>query len=1074
MGSITTGVGLISGINSAQLIDQLIALESTGKTRLQQRIADLQTQSTAMLDINARLLNLKNAARSFRFDKVFQSMSAASSDEDVIAATASKTAQAGIYKFIVKQLVSTSQKLSKGFADKTSSPLGLTSMSFEFGHGGLSSDKSLEELNGGTGIDRGHIKITDRSGATATIDLTDVTSLDEVVGRISDASGVKVTASLSGDRLVITDDTGLTASSLIVANGDGDTTATTLGIAGTAAGNTLTGTVINTVGSNTSLASLNDGTGVLVKNNVPSLAITARDGTALSVDLGRVNQPISSSTLLADLNNGLGVKISTDETNKDIKFVDRTGTAYEVNLTGVTTVGGLITRVATATGGKVALSINADGKRLTVTDTSGGTGSLKVLGDGTNATKTAEDLGILNATGVAANSFDGGVVPNLASSPAASTIGDVITRINGATGNGGKIVASLSSDGVSLLITDTTGGGGNLIIASTTGNPYAAKALGIETAPAGVAANSVDGTRLVAGLGSTLVSNLNGGDGLSGNSSLTITNRAGVSFTVNNLTSYDSTSDLTAAINAAATTAGANITVGLNANGNGLKVTDSSGGTGNLIVGGTAASSLGVATAVTGVASASVEGTNLQLRYVSEASRLGDLNYGKGVGTGVFKITDATGASATVDIGSDSLTLHDVIQEINSRGLAINARVNDKGDGLIIESALGVGQVATSKLKVASVSGSVAKDLNIVGESETVANGFVDGSYERTVEFDATDTLAKVVSKINAAGIPVSASILATGAGATPYRLNLTSGISGRLGELHVDSGSVDLGLTSLSEGRDAKVFFGSDDPENGLLITSGTNTISTAIDGVTIDLKEASDDPVTVTIERDTASMKDAVKKLITGFNDAIGRANQYDFYDVDTKKKGALLGDSTVAVVRQGLYRIAYGKAQGVTTQYQYLSQVGITIGKNGEMNFDETKFDTAYENDPDAVKNLFASYESSAAPTEEISPGVTVQRTEQVVSVRGFGDLFDNLLDGLTNSVDGVVTRASRNFKSIIDDTNDRISDFDERLDAKRKRLESQFAAMESALAKLQDQSGALGQLANSVALAKSGGQ
>src|SRR5262245_47236238 len=131
MGAISTGVGLISGINTAQLIDQLIALESRGKTTLQNRIGLLQTQRTAMLDINARLLNLKNASRGFRINKVFQATLATSSNEDILTAKAGSEALPGTYQFYVKQTVANHQILTKGFANATTTPLGLTSLSFE-------------------------------------------------------------------------------------------------------------------------------------------------------------------------------------------------------------------------------------------------------------------------------------------------------------------------------------------------------------------------------------------------------------------------------------------------------------------------------------------------------------------------------------------------------------------------------------------------------------------------------------------------------------------------------------------------------------------------------------------------------------------------------------------------------------------------------------------------------------------------------------------------------------------------------------------------------------------------------
>ena len=136
------------------------------------------------------------------------------------------------------------------------------------------------------------------------------------------------------------------------------------------------------------------------------------DAKTFNIDLGRINTPIDNDTLLADLNNGAGVTISDDDTNNDIKFIDRDLTEYEVDLTGITTVGGLISRVNLETGGHIQISIHADGDKFTVTDTVGRSGNLKVLGAGTNNTQTAEDLGILNEAGVAADSFDGQLIPN--------------------------------------------------------------------------------------------------------------------------------------------------------------------------------------------------------------------------------------------------------------------------------------------------------------------------------------------------------------------------------------------------------------------------------------------------------------------------------------------------------------------------------------------------------------------------------------------------------------------------------------------------------------------------------------
>ncbi|MHC4093735.1 MAG: flagellar cap protein FliD N-terminal domain-containing protein, partial [Planctomycetota bacterium] len=88
MGTLTTGIGLISGIDTGALIDALIALASGPKTNLQTRLASLQSQQTALLDINARLLNLKSSSAGLRTNNVFQSALATSSNSEVLTAAA--------------------------------------------------------------------------------------------------------------------------------------------------------------------------------------------------------------------------------------------------------------------------------------------------------------------------------------------------------------------------------------------------------------------------------------------------------------------------------------------------------------------------------------------------------------------------------------------------------------------------------------------------------------------------------------------------------------------------------------------------------------------------------------------------------------------------------------------------------------------------------------------------------------------------------------------------------------------------------------------------------------------------
>ncbi len=1075
MGTITTGIGLMSGIDTAALIDALITLESGSKNKLQNRIITLQSQQAAMIDINAKLLSFKNIAKSLKSQSIFQSAQATSSNESVFTAFATSQAQPGSFSFTIKQLAAFSQKLSKGFADANTTPVGLDFLSFNFGKGNIDRDRLLSELNGGQGVAAGKITITDKAGATATIDLTDVTTLGEAIDRINLNSQVAVQARIDGDRLAIDDLSG-GAGTLSVASVGSASTAADLGIAGSTGGSSLTGSIINTLGASSSLASLNDGLGVLIQNNVPDLQITARDGTTHNIDLGQVNSPITADTLLSELAGGEGITLSSDNDNPDMKFVARDGTEYEVNLTGVTTVGGLISRIAQETYNEdadqshIQLSIAPDGKRLIVSDTISGAGPLQVLGAGTNGTATANDLGILNEAGANDDSFTGSIIPNTISIPAATTIGQVIERITEQTG--GKVIASIGDDGVSIKLTDSTGDtASNLIVKATAGNTNAAAALGLLTDELGVATDAINGQRLVAHLGSVLTRNLNGGAGLDGASSLTLTDRAGNSVMIAGLDAFDSLSQIIEHVNTEAAGAGVAITASLNPSGTGLLMTDTSGGgASNLKVEGDAAAALGIEA---DVATNSISGSNLSLKYIGVATKLSNLNYGKGIGQGSFKITDGFGKTATFNINANQKTLADVVQVINAQaggasGLAIRARLNDTGTGLLIESDLSdqpPGATPFVALKVQSVSGTTAKDLGILGQSSSVEDAFIDGSYTRTIDLDPSDSLNKVAQKINAAGIPLTASVINSGSGANPYRLNFTSAVGGAMGEIIIDSGGVDLGLTTLSKAQDAKVFFGSPD-SGGFLVTSQTNQIKNVLDGVTIDLHSVSADPVTVTVSKNTESITAALGQFVAAFNEVIKSIDQHDYYDLEKEERGVLLGNPTTSRVRTALIRAVRQQAENVDTQYQFLREVGISIGSGGELEFDEEKFTAAYESDPAAVENLFSALETVTQTEQEISPGITVQSSSTQSLMRGFGAIFDDLLDGLTNPVDGTLTRADQNFKDQIALVNTRIAAFEERLDAKRLRLERQFTAMEMALSSLQGQGNALASLASSV--------
>ncbi|MFG0251918.1 MAG: flagellar filament capping protein FliD, partial [Phycisphaerales bacterium JB038] len=891
MSGITSDVGLMSGINTRDLIDQLMAIESQPLTRMQTRIATLELQQTAYMDINARLLALKSSSQAFRTQDIFQSAKATSSNADILSATASSDAALGTYNMTVNRLVSTHQLISRGFADKDSGAVGATEFSFEIGGGQLATDTELSLLNGGSGIDRGKILIEDSQGNSVTIDLSTVTTVNEVLDAINSKGSIEVTASIDDDHFVITDDNGGTVS---ISDVYGDSTATSLGLVGTGAGSVV-GSSVFYLSEDTALSVLNDGTGVLMQD---------------------------------------GPEVGT----QDIKI----------------TVNGR--------------SENSAFGELTPTD--------------------ADDETVV----VQAR---------------ATTLGDVIDRINDAFD--GEVTAAIAADGKSIEL--TAADAGHAIQVEESGSGTTARDLGL----LGSSTGTHSGSALVSGMNTTLIGSLNGGLGLNGGSSISITDRDGNSFAGLDVSGYVSVQELVDGINSQAQASGVSVTASLNSSGNGILLTDSSGGAGNLQVSGDAADALNL---TADVAAATVNSGNLQTRYVSEATLLSELNHGDGIGTGSFTIYDAYGASSTVTISDSIRTVHDLVALINSRGVEVEAAVNDQGDGIVITATDNGDGQGSQAIRIEDGSGKVAAKLNLVGEASGIgADNYIDGSNEQTVSFEDTDSLQDIADAINAENIGVQAVIINDGTGAQPYHLSFVSTISGVRGSMTVDTGDLDFGLSTLTEAQDAVVFFGSGDPADAVLLTSDSNTLDDAIEGVSIDLNGTSDDPVELVVSRDTTKIEDSINAFVEAFNGVIARIEFYDSYDTDNEQRGTLLGDTTVNQLRTRLYSTVQGEPTGVDGEFSYLFEVGVSVGDEGKLEFDRDKFRDALESDPEGVADLFGARESDTSNETDLGGGVTVNEYTETFTSLGVAELLAELADDFTDSFDGFLIKRNESLGNMI---------------------------------------------------------
>ncbi|MGQ9574488.1 MAG: flagellar filament capping protein FliD [Thermoguttaceae bacterium] len=565
MGRIQTTTGLITGVQIAQTVEALMKLAARPRDLLSQRTQTLQEQQLAVTELSALLLAVRYVTENLGKPAIYQKRQIASSNESVLAATVTGEPAPGVYRFTPVRMAQYHELVSTGLASDQD-PLGPGTLTFRFGDH-VQRSVGLDLLGGGLGLVRGRIRITDRSGASAEIDLTAAQTLEDVLEAINSAPAIQVIAESHGDRIRLIDQTGQTTSNLKVQEVGQGRTAASLGLAGIdVAAQVADGDDLLRLTPSTPLAVLNDGNGVLTSTVLPDIAYTLRDGTTGTIDLSPIVP--GGSTVLKE-----------------------------------TTLGEILQRINQAEPGKLRAEIAADGDRLVLTDLTSGSGSftLQSLYD----SNALADLGLDRPAfdglitgrrllgglqGVLLSSLNGGkgfgqlglvrltdrsgasATVDLA---AAETLADLLAAINAA---GIGISARVNDARNGILLTDTTGAAGNLVVADADATQTATR-LNLAADIAGTSVNSGD-LHLKVVSQFTPLSDLNGGAGVA-RGRLTIYNSKGERGCVDLATENIQTiGELIRAINRLSL----DVRAELNETGDGIALIDFSNGSGRLRV----------------------------------------------------------------------------------------------------------------------------------------------------------------------------------------------------------------------------------------------------------------------------------------------------------------------------------------------------------------------------------------------------------------------------------------------------------------------------------------------------------
>ncbi len=325
-----------------------------------------------------------------------------------------------------------------------------------------------------------------------------------------------------------------------------------------------------------------------------------------------------------------------------------------------------------------------------------------------------------------------------------------------------------------------------------------------------------------------------------------------------------------------------------------------------------------------------------------------------------------------------------------------------------------------------------------------------------SVSVGATDTVATIAAKINAAGAGVVATAfndgtsdrlllrsqntgVAAGFQLTQAPLAATPGTPPTLSALVFDpssGGSPGVGMATVGipvqYGQDAQARI------NGYTVTSPTNTLASNIPGVTINLLATTTtgypaspvrSPATLTVSTDVTPAVSNVQNFVTAYNTLNSTLSGLTNYDSATQTAGIFQGDATIVGLQNVMRRMLGSTSLGASSQY--MSDVGVELQVDGSLTINTGKLSIAANNGT-GLQQLFTNNNHDPATN-----GFALKFRDFGQSALGLGGLVKNQASALAAAL-------AENTKQQTA-VNDRATALQAQLQAQYSALDGQMASL-----------------------------
>ena len=336
------------------------------------------------------------------------------------------------------------------------------------------------------------------------------------------------------------------------------------------------------------------------------------------------------------------------------------------------------------------------------------------------------------------------------------------------------------------------------------------------------------------------------------------------------------------------------------------------------------------------------------------------------------------------------------------------------------------------------------------GGSQTVGTGTLKlslGATSFSVNIDSTnDTVAGIAAAINGAtGNPgIEASVVTGTDGA---HLVLSSSLTGATNTIQVAETDTGTALAALTYGTANTTHYTQQTaPQDaafsiaGVAYTSASNTVTTALSGVTLNLLTTTTTPASLTVSTDTATVQGNISAFVTAYNTLQSALASLGSYNATSGTAGPMMGDALLSGVQNEVRSVLYSVVNTGSSTYSSLASIGVTTNSDGSLSVNSTTLSAALNSDFSAVSQLFSG-----------TTGVAASLNSQITTSLQAGGSIDSRSKTLVQQENALTQQSNQ---------------LGQQMSALTASLTEQYSSLNTLLSSLQSTSAYLSQAFNSL--------